>query len=188
MMWVTRSHLHLDRLAATWLIRRFVDREATFVFVGWDDEPLLPEGATPFGLPGVALGAHDENGTTFEKILRAHRLDDRALAEMALIVAAGVRWATRTEPPAEQRAAHTVLGRALDALGAGWGVFDGDQDIIERSLPFYDALHVFCQMSAASPQARRSAPRDPAERQAYWRARLVDPRHPVAAHGGGAAH
>ena len=187
MMWVTRSHLHLDRVAATWLIRRFVDREATFVFVGWDDEPVLPDGATPFGLPGVALGAHDRDGTTFEKILRAHRLEDPALAEMALIVAAGVRWATRTEPPPEQRAAHTTLGRALDALGAGSGVFDADPEIIERSLPLYDALHVFCQMSVEPPQARRFAPHDPAERQAYWRARLVDPRHP-AAHGGEAAH
>jgi hypothetical protein len=134
------------------------------------------------------LGAHDRNGTTFEKILRAYRLGDRAFAEMALVVAAGVRWATRTEPPAEQRAAHTALGRALDALGAGSGIFDGDPEILERSMPLYDALYVFCQMSVESPQARRSAPRDPAERQAYWRARLVDPRDPVAAHGGDAAH
>ncbi|MBN9112204.1 MAG: chromate resistance protein [Pseudonocardia sp.] len=175
MLWVTRSHLHLDRVAAAWLIRRFVDPGATFAFVGWEDEPALPAGAVPFGLPGAAFGPHDEDGTTFEKIVRAHRTSDPALAEMAAVVAAGVRRALRIDSQPDERTSHTALGRALDALGTGGAVFDDDPVILERSLPLYDALHVYCQMTVQLRGTPGPVPRDPGERQAFWRARLVDP-------------
>jgi len=175
MRWVTRSHLHLDRAASPWLIRRFVDPDASFEFVGWEPEPELPDGAIPFGLRGVELSAHDENGTTFEKVIRKYGLEDPALHEMARIVSAGVRWALKIDPPAEQSAAQTALGRALDGLGSGMGVFNDDQEIIRISTPMYNALYVLCQMTVLDRDERKSVPRDPARRQAFWRQRLVNP-------------
>lgn len=175
MRWVTRSHLHLDRVATSWLIRRFIDPDASFEFVGWGPDAELPVGAIPFGVPGVELSAHDERGTTFEKVMRKFELDDRALCETAAIVAAGVRWALRIDPLDGQPPAHAALGRALDGLGTGLGVFNDDEDIIRLSTPLYDSLYVLCQMRVLSRADQRAAPRDPAGRRAYWRARLMDP-------------
>nr|BFE36774.1 hypothetical protein GCM10010200_090250 [Actinomadura rugatobispora] len=172
---MTRSHLHLDRVATSWLIRRFIDPDASFEFVGWAPETELPEGAVPFGVPGVELGAHDEHGTTFEKVMRAFELDDRALCETAAIVAAGVRRALRIDPPDGQQPAHAALGRALDGLGTGLGVFNSDEDIIRISTPLYDSLYVLCQLRVLSRADQKAAPRDPAGGRAYWRARLMDP-------------
>lgn len=52
MQWVTRQYLHLDRVATPWLITRFVDAEATFVYVPWKEEHLAPAGAMRFQSPG----------------------------------------------------------------------------------------------------------------------------------------
>jgi len=176
MRWVTRSQLHLDRMAASWLILRFIDQQATFEFVGWEEGPDLPEGAIPFGIPDVELSAHDENGTTFEKLIRRYGLEDPAFDEMASVIGAGVRWALRIDPPPEQRSSHTALGRAFDALGAGIGVFHDDLDIISQSMSMYDGLYVSCQMVQLHPDERSSVPRHPVKRQAFWRQRLLDPR------------
>ena len=70
MKWVTRDFVHLYRVASPWLIQRFVDPEAQFVFVPLGQEDTRPSDAIPFGLPGVELSSHDEHGTTFEKIIR----------------------------------------------------------------------------------------------------------------------
>ncbi|MFF4761357.1 chromate resistance protein ChrB domain-containing protein [Streptomyces sp. NPDC001292] len=172
---MTRSHLHLDRAATPWLIRRFIDPDASFEFVGWHPQTELPDGAIPFGVPGVELSAHDEHGTTFEKVMRKFDLEDRALCEMAAIVAAGVRWALRIDPPDGQPPAHAALGRALDGLGTALGVFNSDEDIIRISTPLYDSLYVLCQMAVLSRAEQKAAPRDPVGRRAYWRARLIDP-------------
>lgn len=175
MRWVTRSHLHLDRVATCWLIRRFVDPDAAFEFVGWDPDVSWPEDAVPFGLPGVDLGPHDADGTTFEKALRRFGLSDSALGEMAAIITAGVRWALRVDPPAAQTPAQTEFGRTLDGLGGAMGVFNDDDAIVRIALPIYDALYVHCQMKNLDRAVRRAAPRDPRGRRLYWRERLSDP-------------
>jgi hypothetical protein len=64
--WATRAGIHIDRAASAWLIRRFVDPRAEFVFVTDPDD--VPDGATPFDMRGVAYGHHDD-GCTFETIL-----------------------------------------------------------------------------------------------------------------------
>lgn len=180
MRWVTRSHLHLDRAATPWLIRRFVDPDASFEFVGWGQDVELPDGAIPFGVPGVELGAHDEHGTTFGKVRRRYGLDDPALVELEALVAAGVRWALRIEAPAEQSSTQTALGRALDGLGRGMAVFTDDAAIVEVTLPVFDAFYVYCQMTTAPREVRAEVPQDPDARRAYWRARLRDPARSVS--------
>lgn len=82
MRWVTRDRVHLDRVAAPWLIRRFIDPDADFVLLPSDSLGDLPDDATPFGLPGVELSSHDENGSTFRKILDIYGLEDAALRRL----------------------------------------------------------------------------------------------------------
>ncbi len=83
MRWATRSGPHVDRTACAWLIERFVDTDAEFVFV--DDPDEVPADATPFDMRGVELGHH--NGEcSFEAVLRRYELDDPALWVIARIV------------------------------------------------------------------------------------------------------
>ncbi len=80
--WVTRPRPHVDRIASAWLIKRFIDPEAVFVFA----EPAeFPADAIPFDAPGAELSHHGED-CTFETLVRRARLRDRRLARLAEIV------------------------------------------------------------------------------------------------------
>src|SRR5207237_5671210 len=87
MKWVTRAKARVDRIACPWLIRRFVDKEAEFLFVPDADvmATAAREGATPFDIPGVELGHHGER-CSFDAFLDKYKLEDPALKVMALIV------------------------------------------------------------------------------------------------------
>ena len=140
MKWVTRDFVHLDRVASPWLIKRFIDPAAEFVFVPWGEENALPPDAIPFALPGAELGPHDADGSTFRKILRKYRLDDPALGTMADVIEAGIDYVLHgTEPDAAGR-------KALGLLAISEGTLlleEDDAAIIARSLPMYDALHAY---------------------------------------------
>jgi hypothetical protein len=177
MNWSTRRHLHLDRVATPWLILRFIDRTAHFVFV--DDVGDVPADATPFGFPGVELSSHDSEGTTFAKTMRRHRLAAPALDLLERMVAAGVAHALGHEnrdPDPEVRA----LGAALDGIGVGMGaLFDVDDDLLEACLPLYDALYVLCQARTLPADQLKAFPAGPpSARSAFLRAhiRLPDGR------------
>ncbi|MFJ9794535.1 chromate resistance protein ChrB domain-containing protein [Streptomyces sp. NPDC101145] len=84
MKWATRAGIHIDRAACAWLIRRFIDPDAEFVFV--TDPAHVPADATPFDMRGAELG-HHRGDCSFETILRVHHLtDDPALRRIADIV------------------------------------------------------------------------------------------------------
>ena len=83
MRWATRAGCHVDRAASAWLIRRFLDQHATFIFV--DDPDDVPEDATPFDMRGVEL-SHHSGDCTFETFLRRYKLDDPVLWELAQVV------------------------------------------------------------------------------------------------------
>ena len=83
MRWATRSGCHVDRIACAWLIRRFVDPGAVFVFV--DDPDEVPGDATAFDMRGVDLSHHDGE-CSFETILRRYQLDDPVLWDVARMV------------------------------------------------------------------------------------------------------
>ncbi len=80
--WVTRPRPHIDRIASAWLIRRFIDREAEFLFA---PPEAFPPDAIPFDAPGVEL-SHAGEDCTFETLLKRARLRDRRLARLAEIV------------------------------------------------------------------------------------------------------
>jgi hypothetical protein len=80
--WVTRPRPHIDRIASAWLIKRFIDTEAQFVFASPAE---FPKDAVPFDAPGVELSHHGED-CTFETLLKRARLRDRRLVRLAEIV------------------------------------------------------------------------------------------------------
>lgn len=139
MKWVTRQTVHLDRVASPWLIKRFVDPEAQFLFV--DADGPWPEDATPFALPGAALGMHDHDGTTFDKILRAYVLQSPVLADMAAVIRAGVHHVLQ-EDQGDTPDSVIQLGVAWALLSEGLMLQRGDdQAIIDASMEAYDALY-----------------------------------------------
>ena len=93
MLWVTRSHVHVDRVACPWLITRFIDNRAEFLFVPASEvEKIAGEtGAIPFDAPGVELG-HVEGRCSFESIITRYGLKEPGLLRLAKIVHAAERF------------------------------------------------------------------------------------------------
>jgi hypothetical protein len=87
MIWITRSHVHVDRVACPWLISRFVDSEAEFLFVPKNqiNQVAKETGGIPFDAPGVELG-HKDGKCSFESIIEKYGLTDKALLLLAKIV------------------------------------------------------------------------------------------------------
>lgn len=149
MKWVTRDHVHMDRVASPWLIRRHVDPDAEFVFVPFGQDCALPEDAIPFGLPGVELGAHDSAGSTFRKILRKYDIASPALARLADIIESGIRHAIDLgdHGASDVGALAHPEGVGLDAVCFGMMyVAASDADDIEKCLVLFDALHAYCRI------------------------------------------
>jgi hypothetical protein len=148
MKWITRENAQVDRIACPWLIRRFVDPEAQFLFVPRDQvmERAASEGAIPFDMPDVELG-HVDGRCSFESILLKYDLaDDPALAIMAKIVHAADVTADVDSVPE---------GRGLKALAQGFALLHGadDQRKILLESPVYDALYAWCREKAGRCRA-----------------------------------
>jgi hypothetical protein len=144
MKWVTRENAKVDRIACPWLIKRFVDPEAAFLYVPADQVVAVAErdGAIPYDVPGVELG-HVDGRCSFESIMLKYNLmDDKGLVELARIVhAADVRDDIDASP----------YGRGLKAIAFGFAYLHGKDDhtTIALESPMYDALYAFCQQQAA---------------------------------------
>jgi len=142
MKWITRSHVHVDRVACPWLIARFVDSEAEFLFVPKSQIKKVSEetGAIPFDAPGVELG-HRDGKCSFDAILEHYGLTDRALLRLARIVhAADVEEDLETDP----------VARGLEAIAVGYSLrFPDDLENLERQFEVYDALYAWCRLHMA---------------------------------------
>jgi len=146
MKWITRSHVHVDRVACPWLITRFIDNQAEFLFVPKSQVvPVAEEtGAIPFDAPGVELG-HHEGRCSFESILQKYDLTDPALRRLAKIVhAADVAEDIDTDP----------LGRGLEAIATGFSLrYPDDEENLAIQFELYDALYAWCRLEAARAPA-----------------------------------
>jgi hypothetical protein len=177
MRWVTLSHVHLDRVASPWLVRRFVDHEATFEFVEWGldgklptaESVITPADATPLAIPGAKLGLHDEHGSCFAKVLRAYQLEDPALWRMERLVASGVSHALGTPPPPNETDEERTVGAALDIIGDALGITFDDEQHLESAFPLYDAIYTHCQALELPAETIERAPRLPPQRIPYMR-------------------
>jgi hypothetical protein len=184
MRWATLSHVHLDRVAAPWLVRRFIDPEAEFEFVEWGhdgklpdpDQLEMPEGATALGVPGAQLGLHDEEGSCFAKVLRVHSLDDPALWRMERVVAAGISEALGTPRRLDETEEERVLGAALDLIGTSLGVEFDDAEHLRHAMPLYDAVFMHCRIRELPDEVTAAAPTLPPKRTPYLRDALARSR------------
>ncbi len=139
MKWVTRKNANVDRIACPWLIKRFVDPDAEFLFVPANEVASVAEreGATPYDVGGVELG-HVDGRCSFESILLKYGLKDPALDRLALIVR-GADVAADIDITAE--------AAGLKAIAQGFQMVHGEDDHRKIALesPLYDALYAWCQ-------------------------------------------
>lgn len=141
MLWVTRDHLHLDRVACCWLIGRFVDAQATFAFLGAGGD--VPQGAVPFALPGAEVGPHDERGSAFRKVLHRHGVSAAELDRMADCVEVGIATALGRPVP-DAAPVLQPIGQAMAWFAESMAVVHADDDSanLVASIAFYDAVYV----------------------------------------------
>jgi len=142
MKWVTRSHVHVDRVACPWLITRFIDNQAEFLFVPRSqiDRAVAEMGAIPFDAPGAELG-HHEGRCSFESIILKYELKDPALLRMAKVVhGADVAEDIDSDP----------LARGFEAIAAGYSLrYPDDTENLRRQMAVYDALYAWCRLQVA---------------------------------------
>lgn len=137
MKWITREKVKVDRVACPWLIKKFIDPHAEFIFVPADKVMSEAQrlGATPYDVPDVELGHHGED-VSFNSILKKHKLADPALILLGEIVRAA------DSHPAEPHPA----GEGLRWIAGGFGALGlSDHQILEREFIVYDALYAECQ-------------------------------------------
>jgi hypothetical protein len=151
MKWITREHVKVDRVACPWLIKRYIDPEAQFLFVPADQvlERAAEEQAVPFDVEGVELGHHDGK-CSFEIILSRHRIHDQALELLGQIVhGADVAEDLYGRPEAA----------GLKAVAMGFqhlGLRD-DHEILAQEFIVYDALYAYCRQQVKQAHARQDA-------------------------------
>lgn len=142
MQWLTRSHVHVDRVACPWLISRFVDSDAEFLFVPRSevDRVARETGAIPFDAPGVELG-HKDGRCSFESIMLKYGLADPALARMARVVhGADVAEDIAGDP----------IAAGLEAIAVGFSLrYPHDDENVAMQFEVYDSLYAWCRLQVA---------------------------------------
>jgi hypothetical protein len=146
MKWVTRAHVHVDRVACPWLITRFVDSDAEFLFVAPSEVEAVAarEGGIPFDVPGAELGHHGTQ-CSFEAILLKYGLKDKALLRMAKIVNAADIDPLDADP----------IAAGLEAIATGYGLrYPDDLENLSQQFEVYDALYAWCRLETAKSETR----------------------------------
>ncbi|HKV88129.1 MAG TPA: chromate resistance protein ChrB domain-containing protein [Candidatus Dormibacteraeota bacterium] len=142
MKWITRKNANVDRVACPWLIKRFVDAEAEFIYV--PTEQVMSEAATqdaiPYDVKDVELG-HVDGRCSFESIMVKYGLTDPGLQVLAKIVHGADVESDRDIVPE---------ARGLNAIAHGFALVlgDADHEKIRLETPLYDALYAWCQKQA----------------------------------------
>lgn len=131
MKWVTWEHVGIDRMGCAWLIKKYIDPAAEFIFVPRGRKPL-PDDAEPFDIPGARL-SHHRGHCTFHTMLREYKLDDPVLERIARII---------DEADTVQEALLEPAAPGLDLICHGLRRLSADDHIaLERSAGIYDALY-----------------------------------------------
>jgi hypothetical protein len=140
MKWVTREKVKVDRVACPWLIRKFIDTQAEFLFVPEDKvlEVAQREGATPFDIKGVEFGHHGKE-CSFDALVKKYQLNrDPALVLLAKIVNGADTDNTLWNQP--EAAGLKAIAEGFRHLG-----FKDDHDLNAAEWIVYDALYAYCQ-------------------------------------------
>jgi hypothetical protein len=140
MKWVTREKARVDRIACPWLIRKFIDPGAEFLYVPKENvmEVAEREGAIPFDTPGADLYHYEEGGhefVSFDAIIRKYELEDLALLQLAKIVRV-----------ADGGSGQEAEAAGLEAAATGFRILARDDLENQRlQFPLYDALYAYCK-------------------------------------------
>jgi rhodanese-related sulfurtransferase len=144
--WVTREHPKIDRIACPWLISRFVNPEAEFIYVPASDVARVAEdvGGTPYDIKGVEFG-HVGDRCSFDAIIRVYGIEDPALDHLATIV----RGADTSRPDL------TPQCEGLLAISYGLSAnFRDDHEMLKHGMVMYDALYTWCRLQQPKSQSR----------------------------------
>jgi hypothetical protein len=137
MKWITRENANVDRIACPWLIKRFIDKDAEFIFVSRDQvlEIAKKENAHSYDAEGAEFN-HKDRKCTFDTLIEAYKLDDPALLMLAKIV----NGADTSNPDAPPESA------GLKAIAYGFALtVPDDHRKIELETPMYDGLYEWCK-------------------------------------------
>jgi len=137
MRWVTREHPKIDRIACPWLIRRFIDPDAEFLFVppAQVNRVAQERGAIPFDVEGVEL-THDGSRCSFDAFLEKYQLREPALLELAGIVRGADTDRLELTPQS--------AGLLAISLGLSHN-FPNDHELLRQGMVLYDALYAWCR-------------------------------------------
>lgn len=135
MKWITREKVKVDRVACPWLIKKFIDPEAQFIFLPRETDWSTLKDGTLFDVPGCELGHRGED-VSFDTILKKFKLNDPALALLGEIVRAADSHPKDPHP----------AGEGLRWIASGFGSLGlSDHEILEREFIVYDALYAECR-------------------------------------------
>lgn len=137
MKWITRERPKIDRIACPWLIVRFIDPAAEFLYVPAEQvlAVAVETGATPYDIPGVAY-SHVGELCSFDAFLSKHNLTDPALQQLAVIV--------RGADTARLDIAPQAAGLLALSLGLSHN-FPNDHEMLAQGMVIYDALYAWCK-------------------------------------------
>jgi hypothetical protein len=135
--WVTREHPKIDRIACPWLIRRFVEADAEFIYVPTEEvfATAAKTGAIPYDIPGAEPFSHHGELCSFDAFVSEYSLKDPALQTLALIV--------RGADTARHDLAPQAAGLHAISLGLSAN-FPDDHAMLEQGMVMYDALYAWC--------------------------------------------
>ena len=140
MRWITRERIKVDRVACPWLIRKFIDGDAEFVFMPHDTNWAAIQDGIVFDVPDCELGHHGEE-VSFDAILNKYELADPPLRLLAEIVRAADSHPSNPHPAGEGL---RWIAHGFSALGLS------DQEILNREFIVYDALYAQCRRQASA--------------------------------------
>ncbi|MFO7543829.1 MAG: chromate resistance protein [Thiobacillus sp.] len=156
MKWVTRERPKIDRIACPWLIARFIDKDAKFLYVPAADVLRVAEetGAIPYDIPGVKYG-HVGEQCSFDAFLRLHKLTDPALQQLAVIV--------RGADTARLDLAPQSAGLLAQSLGLS-ALYADDHEMLGHGMAMYDAYYAWISLAQDDTHnGPRQTDRDPAK-------------------------
>ncbi|MCJ7423468.1 chromate resistance protein [Candidatus Bathyarchaeota archaeon] len=167
MKWVTRQYVHVDRTACPWLIKKFVDPKAEFIFVPVEkiEEVVKKEKAIPYDAPGVELGHHGDK-CSFDAVIEKYEIKDPAVWELARIIRAA-----DTDKPQEAPEAP-----GLDAVMTGFSIIaKDDHEAIAKASVAYDAFYTYCKLKLIREKHKDDLGKlDRKQRREYLRKKLME--------------
>jgi hypothetical protein len=140
MKWITREHVKVDRVACPWLIKKFIDLEAEFIFLPQDTDWANVRDGIVYDVPNCELGHHGED-VSFNSILKKYHLADPALVLLGELVRAADSHPSNPHP----------AGEGLRWVAHGFSALDlSDHEILDREFIVYEALYAECQRRVIS--------------------------------------